>query len=219
MTVGLRVGQDFAGDAVPRSAELLDQFTIRDGGGQRAIEGFENLDPAGYLRIEKPGLAVIGYRSKPYPLELPAEKFNLFLQQEGLDAIRELRAKRGETNQPDRERFVRYAKALVGRGNARFDRPLGYRLEIVPETSPFASTALRLRLLYEGRPLRNALVTAIHRNDPNARLSSRTDAHGRVTFSLPKNGVWLIKSVHMIAAPPGANVEWESLWASLTFER
>ena len=30
-------------------------------------------------------------------------------------------------------------------------------------------------------------------------------------------GVWLIKAVHMIAAPPGSGAEWESFWASLTF--
>ena len=31
-------------------------------------------------------------------------------------------------------------------------------------------------------------------------------------------GVWLIKSVQMIDAPRGSNAEWESLWASLTFD-
>ena len=98
LTVGLRVGQNFAGDPVPRSAQLLDRFTIRDAAGERAIEGFENLDPAGYLRIDRPGLAIIGYRSKPYPLELPAEKFAEFLRAEGLESIIKFRG------QPDRSR-------------------------------------------------------------------------------------------------------------------
>jgi len=65
----------------------------------------------------------------------------------------------------------------------------------------------------------NAFVTAIHRDDPAARVSARSDASGRVTLSLPRSGVWLVKSVQMIAAPAGSNADWESLWASLTFER
>jgi hypothetical protein len=30
--------------------------------------------------------------------------------------------------------------------------------------------------------------------------------------------MWLIKAVHMIPAPSGANADWESFWASVTFE-
>jgi hypothetical protein len=30
--------------------------------------------------------------------------------------------------------------------------------------------------------------------------------------------MWLIKAVHMIPAPAGTNAEWQSYWASLTFE-
>jgi hypothetical protein len=31
-------------------------------------------------------------------------------------------------------------------------------------------------------------------------------------------GVWLVKAVHMIPAKPGTNADWESYWASLTFD-
>ncbi len=221
MTAALRVGQDFVGDAVPRSAQLLDSFIVRDAAGERQVGGVENQDPAGYLRVEKPGLAVIGYRSKSYPLELTADKFDTFLQTEGLESIRRLRAERGESQKSDRERFYRYAKSLVAAGgtSGKFDQPFGYRYEIVPETNPLVTAPLRVRLLFEGKPLAAALVSAIHRDDPAARLSARTDSHGRVSFSLPKAGVWLVKSVYMVPAPAGSNVDWESLWASLTFER
>src|SRR6266851_4379151 len=71
-TASLLVGQDFAGDPVPRSMQLMDSFTVRETGGEKPIVGMENRDPAGYLRLEKSGIATIGYRSKPYPLELAA---------------------------------------------------------------------------------------------------------------------------------------------------
>ena len=57
-------------------------------------------------------------------------------------------------------------------------------------------------------------MTAIHRD--GLRLTARSDSHGHVAFSLPNSGMWLIKSVWIV---PGSDVDWESLWASLTFER
>ena len=232
------------------SSDLMEAFVVHDSAGQRTIDGFENQDPAGILRINQPGLAIIGYRSKPYPLELATDKFEQFLKTEGLERISALRARRGESQKPDRERFFRYAKALVvagsppspasGRGISReilrpakrgeggakrrmrgmqFSEALRYRYELIPETNPMASSPLRIRVVFEGKPLANALVTAIHRDDPAARVSARSDASGRVILPLPKNGVWLVKSVQMISAPAGSNADWESLWASLTFER
>ena len=32
------------------------------------------------------------------------------------------------------------------------------------------------------------------------------------------NHTWLVKAVHMVQAPAGTDADWESLWASLTFE-
>jgi uncharacterized GH25 family protein len=219
--VALRVGENFLGDPVPRSAQLLDSFTVRDAAGERDVFGLERQDPAGILRIDKPGLAMIGYRSKGYPLELPAAKFEEFLKAEGLERVSALRASRGESQKPDREKFYRYAKSILASGSkaAGFDRPLGYRFELVPETDPMASAPLRVRVLLDGKPRAGALVKAIHRDDPAARLAARTDAAGRVTLKLPKPGVWLLTTVEMTPAPAGSGFDWEGLWASLTFER
>jgi hypothetical protein len=30
--------------------------------------------------------------------------------------------------------------------------------------------------------------------------------------------MWMIKAVHMVPAPAGTGADWESVWASLTFE-
>jgi uncharacterized GH25 family protein len=205
--VSLRVGQSFAGDPVPRSAQLIDSFTVND----KPILGFENHDPAGFFRADNGSVSMIGYRSKPSPLELDAAKFEQFLRDEGLEAIRAQRARRGESNKPDRERFYRYAKSLIGSGATK---PFGWRLEIVPDTDPS-----RVQVVFEGKPLAGALVTALYRDDPSLKLQLRTDAHGRAAFALPRKGVWLIKSVQLVPAPPKSDYDWESLWASLTFER
>ncbi len=222
ITASLRVGQEFIGDPVPRNTQFIDSFTFRQASGEKEVVGMENRDPAGYLRVDSPGLTVIGYRSKANPLSLDAAKFEQFLKQEGLERISAIRAQRHETAKPDRENFYRFAKAVLRNGDgkgARFDQPFGYRFEIVPETDPTSNAPLRVRLLFEGKPLEGALVIAMHRDDPTARIQMRSDKSGRVKLDLPKNGVWLVKSVQMVAAPAGSNADWESMWASLTFER
>ena len=220
VTASLRVGQDFMGDAVPRSAALIDSFVVRDGAGERQIGGFDNQDPAGYLRVERPGGAVIGYRSRPSRVELPAAKFEQYLRDEGLERIIALRAARGDAAKPSRELFSRCAKALIvaGKGPTRFDQPLGFPYEIVPLTNVLHADQVVVRMLFDSRPLPGALVTAIFRDDPSLRLQARSDANGRVSFRLPKRGVWQIKSVQMIPAPATSDADWMSLWASLTFE-
>jgi uncharacterized GH25 family protein len=221
VTVSLLVGQDFIGDPVPRSTSLFDAFVIRDVKSEWPVNGFENQDPAGMLRIVHDGVAAITYRSKANPLELPAPKFEQFLHDEGLERISAMRAQRGETNKADREQFFRYAKSLLrtGHGAATFQPTAGFRYDIVPESDPWSAQPLRVRVLLDGKPAANALVKALHRDDVNARVSVRTDAAGRATLSLPRNGVWLVESVYMDEAPKKSGADWESLWASLTFER
>jgi len=223
VTASLRVGQDFVGDPVPRSAQLIEQFVVRDGASERPVVGQENRDPAGYLRVERPGLTIVGYRSRPVRLELPAQKFEDYLRQEGLEEIIALRAKRGESSKPDKEIFSRCAKAILFAGNgggAAVNEPLGFRYEIIPETNPYAAAgALTFRVVYEGKPLRNALVTAIAQDGAATPLRARSDGAGRVRFTLPSRGVWLVKSVRLVAAPAASGADWESLWASVTFER
>jgi uncharacterized GH25 family protein len=59
---------------------------------------------------------------------------------------------------------------------------------------------------------------AMSRTNPAKAVKGRTDANGRVSLRIAHGGFWLIKAVHMEAAPPNAAVDWESWWASVTFD-
>jgi uncharacterized GH25 family protein len=222
--VNLRVGQDLAGDPVPRDPAAIDQFVVVNGDKASPVLGRDGDDPAGLIRATGEGLLIIGYRSKPSPVTLTAEKFKQYLNEEGLDAIAAERVRRGQSAASAREVFSRAAKSLVRNGVANLgtDRALGFRLELVAEKNPYALRAgdeLPVRLLYEGRPLAGALVTAFNKYKPLKKLSARTDSQGRVHLSVDAPGPWLIKAVHMMPAAPRSDAEWESIWASLTFER
>jgi uncharacterized GH25 family protein len=213
----LRVGQDFVGDPVPRSSALIDSFVVRDADGTHPVAGFENRDPAGIIRFPKNGTAIIGYCSKPSPLEIPRAKFEQFLRDEGLESAVPASARAEETH---RERFIRYAKSIVSNGGdpSSLSQPFGFRLEIIPMTSVMSAEPLQIRVLFEQKPLANALVTAIARDNPAGHIRLRTDKQGRVTLPLA-SGVWLVKTASIVPAPHDAGVAWETLWASLTFER
>jgi uncharacterized GH25 family protein len=220
----LRVGQDLLGDPLPRDPALINQFVVEDAAGRKPVYGRDGADPAGFLHVANPGLHVIGYRSNPSAVELPADKFNQYLKEEGLEAIAALRARRNETGATAHELFSRCAKSLVLSGapsEAQGDRPLGFTLELVAERDPYAVRAgedLPVRLTYENRPLAGALVVAMNRLNPSEKLAARSDKNGRVRFRLSPGGMWLIKAVHMVQAPTGTEAKWVSFWASLTFE-
>ncbi len=224
LAVSLRVGEHFRGDPVPRADRRIVRFVLSSAAGETPIGGLPATDPAGFVRISSPGFFLIGYRSNRTPTTLEPEKFEKYLADEGLDRVLEARAARGERGKPGKEVYSRCAKSLVagnGSGQAGFDRILGLTLELFADSNPLRARPggkMPFRVLYEGKPLAGALVKAIALKDPDNTLSARSDAQGRVAFILARKGVWLVKAVHMVPAPPETGADWESLWASLTFE-
>src|SRR3989442_3625447 len=94
----LRVGQDVLGDPLPYNSALIEQFVGVDSTGRKPVVGRDGADPAGLVRVAEPGLLIIGYRSNPSPIVLPAAKFNQYLTEEGLETIADLRARHNQTN-------------------------------------------------------------------------------------------------------------------------
>jgi uncharacterized GH25 family protein len=225
VAVGLRVGQDFRGEPVPRNPALIRRFALVSQGGEAPIDGLPGSDPAGEIAAMPAGLSWIVYRSGASPVTLEAEKFEKYLAEEGLEAVSQARRARSEQDKPGREIFSRSVKAMILSGDPKsgskgFDRPLGLTLELVLRKDPSRAVPgdLPLRLLSEGKPLGGALVVAMNQAAPDRKEKGRTDARGDVTLRFPQKGVWLVKAVHMTPAPPGQGADWESVWTSLTFE-
>jgi uncharacterized GH25 family protein len=223
VAVRLRVGMELRGDPVPRDPNLTKRFTAVGPTGESAVPGIPNTEPAGFAAFAAPGLYTVVYDSGRTPLDLDAAKFAEHLTQEGLETISALRARRGQSAAGAKEVFSRCAKSLVAVGSGTglgYDRVLGQRLELVAEKNPYALAGggdLPVRLLYQGKPLASALVVALQKDRPEARVAVRSDAKGRALLKLDRPGFWLVKAVHMIPAPQETGADWESFWASLTF--
>lgn len=228
VSAALRVGPNVQGEALPMIPQLQDRFVLRSRGGEVAIDGEPGQDPAGFVHVGGPGLHWIGYQSLAFPMQIDCRTFEGYLVEEGLERIVRERERTGTSARPGRERFYRCAKSLLevggtqgGRGASGVDEPLGFTLELVPGRSPYALRSggdLPLSVLFRGKPLAGVLVVAMSKDDPEKAVRARSDAAGRVTLPIGHSGFWLVKAVHMEAAPPGAAVDWESWWASITFD-
>lgn len=222
--VKLRVGEEFHGAPVPRNGALIGDFIVVDAAGRRDVVGREGSDPAGLVRVTSPGLMVIGYRSVPSPVTLPAEKFTQYLKDEGLESVIAARERGKASQREGREIFSRAAKSLVRSGataSGAGDRALGFPIELVAERNPYqmrVGESLPVRLTFKNAPLAGALVVAFNQRSPYHRLRARSDQNGRATFAIDEPGPWLVKAVHMVPAAAGTHADWESFWASLTFE-
>ena len=211
-----------------RSEGHLRRFELLGPQEQLPVVGRPGDDPAGRVRLQEEGFHLFAYDSNPSRIELEGEAFEHYLELEGIDHVRAARAEAGQSKQAASESYRRCAKSLVRVGEqaaAGFDRVLGQELELVPQNDPGRLVAegregtpapLELRLLFRGQPAPDVQVLAIDIDDPERRVRMRTDEKGRVRCQLPGPGRWLLSAVHMRRAEAEEEVDWVSLWASLT---
>lgn len=222
--VALRVGEAFAGEPVARDPAKIERFYLVGAGSEHDVPGQDGQDPAGFVRLETAGTYQIVYRSRPTQSELDPEIFEAYLKEEGMEYVLPQLAERGLRGRPAREAFSRCAKAVLCTSDAETTEapaPVGLPLELVLERHPGAlhgGGALPVQLLHDGKPVSGAMVRAWCRELPGQALALRSDAQGRVQFDVPRGGTWLIATVHMTPAPEGVEAEWESRWASVTFQ-
>ena len=230
LDIQLFVGDGFPGEVVARNGPKIEKFAAFSDAGELPIPGVNGKDPAGSITFEKPGTQVIAFRNLTSRLELEASKFEAYLKEEGLDSIIAKRAELGHSDKPGRELYSRCAKSIVRVGDASqnspgFDRQVGLRFELIPITNPAniditkdSGQVFTVKAIYEGKPLASAKIAARTPDDPKLVIKATTDAEGRASLPLTKSGMWLVSAVHMVAAPENSNADWESLWASVTFQ-
>ncbi len=183
------------------------------------------------------GGALLAFESDFTPITLDPERFDRYLRDEGLNdalAVRLAASRRLGAAVPGRERYRRCAKAwLTGDIERRATVPFGLPFEIVPLVAPGSGSTLPIRVLAQGRPVAGVLVKAWRTRlepsgmptDPSARDSSvvcwrgTTDARGEAVLDVRTAGEWLVSAVTMVPSSDRAIADWESTWASLTFER
>ena len=108
VSVRLRVGQDLLGDPLPRDPALVNQFVVEDARRPQAGRRPRRRRSGGLRARGRARPARHRLSQQPERVEMPAEKFNQYLKEEGLDAVAALQG----PPQRDRRRGARDLLAL-----------------------------------------------------------------------------------------------------------
>jgi len=109
--------------------------------------------------------------------------------------------------------------------NPGFDRIYGHPLELVPEANPVTpmgpGEAIKVRVLYKGKPLANARVSFIPRGHELAEgfdeeFERRTDEEGRASFTPRTGNYYLIAAHHAAPEEEGEGYTSTKYSATLT---
>jgi hypothetical protein len=173
------------------------------------------------------GTYVVGASLSPREITLSAKDFNGYLAEDGIPDVLAVRKAKGELGKPATERYAKHIKALVQVGAARsgdFAFVMGYPAELVPLDNPYSlrpGSVLRVRAMVDNRPVANQLVVSGGRIPSGARLAEqrvRTDANGVARITLHRRGQHYVKFIHMVPWTGADKLDYESKWATLTFE-
>lgn len=219
------IGETFPRADTKTTPDRVDSWQVVGPGGRIAHDDvFEQVEDALGTTVSLPEAGTyLGMMTiLPREIEMSGKDFTDYLKEEGLTAIIAARARAGKAATPARERYARYAKIVLDAGGMErrpmhLWRPTGMKAEFVPLRNPAQVTAgsqFAVRLLVAGRAVPGANVTAL---SAHGRLDVTTDEDGVATFTLPAEGAWLIRTVHMEPAGPNAGVDWESYWVTLSF--
>lgn len=184
------------------------------------------IGPDGASADLKPSFADRGLTAKEgyYTARLAPSQAGLYLVAQTADQIASYAP----------ERIVRSAKTFflvcddldrVPANAPGFDRVLGHALELVPEASTVAPIGaglpIRVRLLFQGRPLADEKISFVPMGvtlaagfDP--RYERRTDASGSASFVPPEANQYLIVCHHVDSKAKGTGYAFINYCATLT---
>lgn len=207
---------------------VADLSLVSPGGRARLDPG--SLRPQGDttllpLVLRGAGTYVVGLSVRPSEIELSGKDFTQYLREEAIRDVLADRARRGSAERSVRERYSKHVKAVFQVGRTRtgdYGVVLGYPAELVPLENPYGlgrGDTLPVRCLVDGEPVPGQpVLTGGQRPDGSRipRRELRAGADGVVRVPLSARGRWYVKFIRMV--PGSAGVDYESKWATLTFE-
>ena len=224
--IDLMVGESFTGEYWDLNRHKVEKMQLHRISGAKDLTSSVSKSKGNNLsfKADAEGTYLFAMQSNAAYLELPADEFNAYLKEDGLDYILDERKKLNQSDKPSRENYTRFAKLLVQVGakpDETHKKKLGLRYEIVPEQNPYTLKTgdyLDCKVYYEGKPAAFALVKVWSMvNNTTFLQNIYTEKDGSVRFPIGTKGAWMVSSVRMIKSE-SKNADYHSLWASLVFE-
>jgi len=180
------------------------------------------------VRLDGSGLHILTIETVRAFSELAAGKFEDYLDEEGLSAIKMDRVRRKMTEQPGTERYSRRGKTLLQVGPVTqadtelLRRPVGLTLEIIPMDHPLTwvdGETLDTAVMFRGAPLGGATVGLIDLSDDAALPTHAvTRADGTVSFDYPGAGSWMFHVVWGDRSTLSPEADYNTFFSSMSFQ-
>ncbi|MCI0628952.1 MAG: DUF4198 domain-containing protein [Acidobacteria bacterium] len=177
------------------------------------------------VRVPGAGLAILTAQTIPNFIKLDPKKFRSYLEHENLTNALKWREAHGEANKPGRERYSKYVKSLIqaGKPDEYYRQRTGLTIEIIPEADPYLlrpGAMLPVQVLFRGSPAVDVAVESAWLENGKAKMETvgRTDGSGRVRIPVKAAGPHRFHAIVMERCAEPQVADWESFWASLTFE-
>ena len=184
------------------------------------------------------GTYVTGVSTKARNIKLNSDKFNNYLEHDGVLDMLKYRTKNNLLEEDAVESYQKHVKAIFQVGETKI---LGYPIEFVPLSNPYekySGEKLKVKLLLDGKPLSNQLVyanylegnhshTHDHHHEHDSKIEKhthtdgqkiRTNEEGIIEVDLPEDGIYYLRTIHMVNINDHETLTHESKWATLTFE-
>jgi hypothetical protein len=217
------IGEHFPYSENAITADRLALFRVRDNRGATRLAG-KIVSRQFCARVSNTDQFLAETVVQPKFIKLAAKDFNSYIHGEGLTQIEKQRADDGKHADDGRELYSRYSKPLVGKLSRDASQLLGHTLEIIPQRDPAelkAGETLQVQVLFKGKPLRNAQVSAVYENAKPAGheypVTTRTDESGVAELKLDRGGLWYARLIYMEPAQNDPEIDWRSYFSTLTF--
>lgn len=198
------------------------------GGDVASVEGTMGDRPAASIPTVDDGLMVLIHATTDTTLAWTEwAKFESFVKHKDAEWVLEAHKARGLSEDDRRELYSRYAKSLISVGTGQgADFETGLLTEIVALENPYTDNVadgIDVRVLYQGAVRAEAQVEVFEKagDDSVEIFTVQTDTNGKATVPVKPGYRYMLDAV-VLREPEAAvaaekNVQWESLWANLTF--
>ena len=229
MIVSIVNGDEYKGQKIPYLPQTFVNFVNFTADGVAPVQGRVGDRPAVTMENPPEGLNVLAYEARDSTVDYKSwEIVTRVVEHKKFDDFYADHAARGFAEEPFREVYSRYSKALIAVGDgAGSDRRTGLETEIVALTNPYTddlSNGMSFQLWYGDAPRANARFEVWDRS-PDGAVSQtfyETDAEGMVAVPVQAGYTYMADAV-LYRQPTDALAEaaggalWETLWANMTW--
>jgi uncharacterized GH25 family protein len=226
INIRFRVGEQFHGENWKGSRQKINdlKFYFADIADDLQEGLTDDEGDSLQFTVYDEGTVMVTFNNINSFIELDAQKFNEYLQEDGLAEAIDYRKERNETDSMGREFYQRSVKTILQVGANKTDvykKQTSLPVDIIPLTNPYSlgnKQTLKLKVLFKGGPFAGAKVKVWHKMQGKLSDSSFTsDANGEISFPVETAGEWMVSCVKIIHLNDDPRAQWQSYWGSCTW--